>query len=69
MSMVMVKCPQTGRAIPTGIKTDRDSFTSITPGSRGKPGLTSRAPGRGVKARTHLDSTQLGMRSQPCWKC
>ena len=26
MSMVMVKCPQTGRAIPTGIKTDRDSF-------------------------------------------
>ena len=26
MGMVMVKCPQTGRAIPTGIKTDRDSF-------------------------------------------
>src|SRR3984893_5132776 len=26
MSMVMVKCPQTGRAIPTGIKTDRESF-------------------------------------------
>jgi hypothetical protein len=24
--MVMVKCPQTGRAIPTGIKTDRESF-------------------------------------------
>ena len=26
MGMVMVKCPQTGRAIPTGIKTDRESF-------------------------------------------
>src|SRR5260370_32068774 len=26
MDMVMVKCPQTGRAIPTGIKTDRESF-------------------------------------------
>jgi hypothetical protein len=28
MGMVMIKCPQTGRAIPTGIKTDRDSFRS-----------------------------------------
>jgi hypothetical protein len=26
MSMVMVKCPQTGRAIPTGIKSDRENF-------------------------------------------
>jgi hypothetical protein len=26
MGMIMVKCPQTGRAIPTGIETDRDSF-------------------------------------------
>ncbi|MBV8917884.1 hypothetical protein [Bradyrhizobium sp.] len=26
MGMVMVRCPQTGRAIPTGIKIDRDSF-------------------------------------------
>src|ERR1700681_151170 len=26
MGMVMVKCPQTGRAIPTGIKTDRESL-------------------------------------------
>jgi hypothetical protein len=26
MGMVMVKCPQTGRAIPTGIKADRESF-------------------------------------------
>jgi hypothetical protein len=26
MDMVMVKCPQTGRAVPTGIKTDRESF-------------------------------------------
>ena len=26
MGMVMVKCPQTGRAIPTGIQTDRESF-------------------------------------------
>ena len=26
MGMVMVKCPQTGRAVPTGIKTDRESF-------------------------------------------
>jgi hypothetical protein len=24
--MVMVKCPETGRAIPTGIETDRESF-------------------------------------------
>jgi hypothetical protein len=24
--MVMVKCPQTGHAIPTGITTDRESF-------------------------------------------
>jgi hypothetical protein len=24
--MVMVKCPQTGHAIPTGIETDRESF-------------------------------------------
>jgi hypothetical protein len=26
MGMVMIKCPQTGRAIPTGIKIDRESF-------------------------------------------
>jgi hypothetical protein len=26
MGMVMVKCPQTGHAIPTGIETDRESF-------------------------------------------
>ena len=26
MGMVMVKCPRTGLAIPTGIKTDRESF-------------------------------------------
>jgi hypothetical protein len=26
MGMVMVKCAQTGRAIPTGIKADRESF-------------------------------------------
>jgi hypothetical protein len=26
MGMVMVKCPETGQAIPTGIKTDRESF-------------------------------------------
>lgn len=26
MGMVMVKCPQTGRAIPTGIQADRESF-------------------------------------------
>ena len=26
MGMVMVKCPQTGHAIPTGIKIDRESF-------------------------------------------
>jgi hypothetical protein len=24
--MLMIKCPQTGRAIPTGIKADRESF-------------------------------------------
>ena len=27
MGMVMVKCPQTGHAIPTGIQTDRESFS------------------------------------------
>jgi hypothetical protein len=27
MGMVMVRCPQTGHAIPTGIKTDRESFS------------------------------------------
>jgi len=26
MGIVMVKCPQSGRAIPTGIETDRESF-------------------------------------------
>jgi len=26
VGVVMIKCPQTGRAIPTGIKTDRESF-------------------------------------------
>jgi hypothetical protein len=26
MGMVMVKCPQTGRAISTGIRSDRESF-------------------------------------------
>jgi hypothetical protein len=26
MGIVMVKCPQTGRPIPTGIRTDRESF-------------------------------------------
>jgi hypothetical protein len=26
MGMVMVRCPQTGRAIPTGITIDRESF-------------------------------------------
>jgi hypothetical protein len=26
MGVVMIKCPQTGREIPTGIKADRQSF-------------------------------------------
>ncbi|MHC2390558.1 endogenous inhibitor of DNA gyrase (YacG/DUF329 family) [Bradyrhizobium liaoningense] len=26
MGMIMVKCPQTGRTIPTGIKSDRETF-------------------------------------------
>jgi len=30
MGMVVVKCPQTGRVIPTGIKADRDSFQRST---------------------------------------
>ena len=30
MGMVMVKCPQTGRAIPTGMKTDRERFRRST---------------------------------------
>ena len=28
MGIVMIKCPQTGRAIPTGIKADHESFRS-----------------------------------------
>ncbi len=28
MGIVMIKCPQTGSAIPTGIKADRESFQS-----------------------------------------
>jgi hypothetical protein len=28
MGIVMIKCPQTGRAIPTGIETDRERFRS-----------------------------------------
>ena len=28
MGMVMIKCPQTGRAIPTGIEVDRERFRS-----------------------------------------
>jgi hypothetical protein len=28
--MVMVKCPETGRAISTGIETDRESFQRCT---------------------------------------
>ena len=30
MGMVMVKCPETGRAIPTGIETDRESLQRCT---------------------------------------
>jgi len=30
MGMVMVKCPLTGRAIPTGIETDHESFQRCT---------------------------------------
>jgi hypothetical protein len=30
MGIVMIKCPQTGRAIPTGIKADRESFQRST---------------------------------------
>ncbi|MET4208633.1 hypothetical protein ABIB95_003450 [Bradyrhizobium sp. LA2.1] len=30
MGMVMIKCPETGRAIPTGINADQDSFRSST---------------------------------------
>ena len=26
MGMIMVKCPQTGHAIPTGIESDRETF-------------------------------------------
>ena len=26
VGMIMIKCPQTGRAIPTGMKADRESF-------------------------------------------
>lgn len=28
MGVVMIKCPDTGREIPTGIEVDRDSFQS-----------------------------------------
>ena len=26
LGVIMIKCPQTGRAIPTGMKADRESF-------------------------------------------
>ena len=66
MGMVMVKCPQTGHAIPTGIKTDRESLgvarcfsrariarsaTATMHGLRGRPGSTSRASGAQRAAR------------------
>ena len=28
MGVVMIKCPETGRAIPTGMKADRERFRS-----------------------------------------
>jgi len=30
MGIVMIKCPQTGRAIPTGMKADREKFRCST---------------------------------------
>jgi hypothetical protein len=30
MGMVMIKCPETGRAIPTGIEMDRERFRCST---------------------------------------
>jgi len=30
MGIIMIKCPQTGRAIPTGIKADREKFRRST---------------------------------------
>ena len=55
MGVVMIKCPQTGRAIPTGMKADRERFRcstvffaharsagSIINGLPGTPGFTSR---------------------------
>ena len=30
VGIVMIKCPQTGRAIPTGIKADREKFRCST---------------------------------------
>jgi hypothetical protein len=30
VGVVMIKCPRTGRAIPTGIKADRESFRCST---------------------------------------
>ncbi len=26
MGIIMIKCPQTGRAVPTGLKSDRETF-------------------------------------------
>jgi hypothetical protein len=58
VGIVMIKCPQTGRAIPTGIKADHESFRrsavffarthcsicqTITTGSPRKPGFTNPA--------------------------
>lgn len=28
MAMIMIKCPSTGKAVPTGMGTDRESFES-----------------------------------------
>jgi hypothetical protein len=30
MGMIMIRCPQTGRVVPTGIEADRERFRSST---------------------------------------
>ena len=52
MGMIMVKCPQTGRAIPTNIRSDREAFLRsvvfyrLPSLSRQSQLVRSRGPGR-----------------------
>jgi hypothetical protein len=68
MGMVMVKCPETGRAIPTGMKTDRERFqrSSVFFWAHPLPDLPHRsrlvrARSVGPRARRERAASQRGL--------